>query len=77
MSKTLVYCCLGDLLSQPITVQGNKLSNIHGRLCLESIKERWFALFVRGQGLQKEIAWQIEICLYVIDNDICLFGKGV
>lgn len=71
MSKTLVNCILGTLLSQPITVQGNKLSNTHGRLCLGIMEERWFALPGAGQGLQK-VACQTEIYPYITDTDVLL-----
>lgn len=57
------------LLSQS---QSKKLSNIHERLCFRNTRERWFALSGAGQGLHKEVAWQIEIYLYKIDTDFLL-----
>lgn len=54
LSKTLVNCTLGASLSQPITVQGNELSNTHGKLCLGIMEERWFCPVWSRSGIAEE-----------------------
>lgn len=53
--KTLVHCSLGDLLSLPTMVQGNKLTDIQGRPWLGYTEKRCFTLSGADQRLQKEI----------------------